>query len=170
MRARTDTQTRVTTIHIASSTTHAKCNNCRQFVELQSRNRFQSHSLKCFVTEVCVRVYRTIMHLQLSRYFLFHRAYSIIGTRSGFAVNLGSKADRITLGVSNVSRIHFGFKFVVNPDPDPIIEYAHSLQIYHLSDDRSLPLGLHGHCAGKHWRRQLWGTAARAPPPLTSNN
>jgi len=30
----------------------------------------------------------------------------------------------MTLGVSNVSRIHFGFKFIVNPDPDPIIEYA----------------------------------------------
>ena len=30
----------------------------------------------------------------------------------------------MTLGVSNVSRIHFGFKFIVNPDLDPIIEYA----------------------------------------------
>jgi len=28
----------------------------------------------------------------------------------------------MTLGVSNVSRIHFGFGFIVNPDPDPIIE------------------------------------------------
>jgi len=28
----------------------------------------------------------------------------------------------MTLGVSNVSRIHFGFEFVVNPDLDPIIE------------------------------------------------
>jgi len=28
----------------------------------------------------------------------------------------------MTLGVSNVSRIHFGFEFIVNPDPDPIIE------------------------------------------------
>jgi len=31
--------------------------------------------------------------------------------------------NRMTLGVSNVSRIHFGFGFIVNPDPDPIIEY-----------------------------------------------
>jgi len=31
-------------------------------------------------------------------------------------------ANRMTLGVSNVSRIHFGFKFIVNPDP--ITEYA----------------------------------------------
>jgi len=28
----------------------------------------------------------------------------------------------MTLGVSNVSRIHFLFEFIVNPDPDPIIE------------------------------------------------
>jgi len=28
----------------------------------------------------------------------------------------------MTLGVSNVSRIHFGFEFIVNPDPDPIIK------------------------------------------------
>ena len=26
--------------------------------------------------------------------------------------------------MSNVSWIHFGFKFIVNPDADPIIEYA----------------------------------------------
>jgi len=26
----------------------------------------------------------------------------------------------MTLGVSNVRRIHFGFGFIVNPDPDPI--------------------------------------------------
>jgi len=31
-------------------------------------------------------------------------------------------ANRMTLDVSNVSRIHFGFGFIVNPDPDPIIE------------------------------------------------
>jgi len=31
-------------------------------------------------------------------------------------------ANRMTLGVSNVSRIHFGFEFIVNPDPDPIID------------------------------------------------
>jgi len=31
-------------------------------------------------------------------------------------------ANRMTLGVSNVSRNHFGFEFIVNPDPDPIIE------------------------------------------------
>ena len=24
--------------------------------------------------------------------------------------------------ISNVSRIHFGFEFIVNPDPDPIME------------------------------------------------
>jgi len=34
-------------------------------------------------------------------------------------------ANRMTLGVSNVSRIHFGFKFIINPDP--IIEYAQRL-------------------------------------------
>jgi len=34
-RGQTDTQTRVTTIHFASSTTHAKCNNSRQhYVDL----------------------------------------------------------------------------------------------------------------------------------------
>ena len=31
-------------------------------------------------------------------------------------------ANRMTLGVSSVSRIHFGFGFIVNPDPDPITE------------------------------------------------
>jgi len=36
-------------------------------------------------------------------------------------------ANRMTLVVSNVSRIHFGFKFIVNPDPDPIFEYALNL-------------------------------------------
>jgi len=36
----TDTQTRVTTIHFASSTTHAKCNNKRQQV-----NNRGTHSL-----------------------------------------------------------------------------------------------------------------------------
>jgi len=30
----------------------------------------------------------------------------------------------MALGVSNVSRIHFGFKFIANPDLDPIIECA----------------------------------------------
>jgi len=34
-------------------------------------------------------------------------------------------ANRMTLGVSNVSLIHFGFKFIINPDP--IIEYAQRL-------------------------------------------
>ena len=43
----------------------------------------------------------------------------IIGSGSGFTVNLGKSND---LGVSDVSRIHFGFGFIVNPDPDPIIE------------------------------------------------
>ena len=33
--------------------------------------------------------------------------------------SLGKSND---LGVSSVSRIHFGFRFIVNPDPDPIIE------------------------------------------------
>jgi len=33
----------------------------------------------------------------------------------------------MTLGVSNVSWIHFGFKFIVHPDPDPITEYALSM-------------------------------------------
>jgi len=33
-------------------------------------------------------------------------------------------ANRMTLGVSNVRRIQFGFGFIVNPDPDPIIEYV----------------------------------------------
>ena len=48
----------------------------------------------------------------------------MIGSGSRFTVNLGSdslvKAN--DLGVSSVSRIHFGFGFIVNPDPDPIIE------------------------------------------------
>jgi len=37
-------------------------------------------------------------------------------------VNLGSDSlgKSNDLGVSNVSRIHFGFRFIVNPDPDPI--------------------------------------------------
>ena len=50
--------------------------------------------------------------------------YSIIGYGSGFTVNLGSDSlgKSNDLGVSNVSRIHFGFGFIVNPDPDPIIE------------------------------------------------
>jgi len=34
----------------------------------------------------------------------------------------------MTLGVSNVSRIHFVFEFIVNPDPDPIIKYPLELQ------------------------------------------
>ena len=43
---------------------------------------------------------------------------------SGFTVKLGSDSlgKSNDLGVSNVSRIHFGFGFIVNPDPDPIIE------------------------------------------------
>jgi len=41
-------------------------------------------------------------------------------------VNLGSDSlcKSSDLGVSSVSRIHFGFGFIVNPDPDPIIDYA----------------------------------------------
>ena len=35
--------------------------------------------------------------------------------------SLGKSSD---LGVSSVSRIHFGFGFIANLDPDPIIEYA----------------------------------------------
>jgi len=34
----------------------------------------------------------------------------------------------MALGVSNVSRIHFGFEFIVNPDPDPTIEWPLSVQ------------------------------------------
>jgi len=41
-------------------------------------------------------------------------------------VNLGSDSlgKSNDLGVSNVSRIHFGFEFIVNPDPiiEPIID------------------------------------------------
>jgi len=41
-------------------------------------------------------------------------------------VNLGSHSlDKSNdLGVSSVSRIHFGFEFIVNPDrdPNPIVE------------------------------------------------
>jgi len=50
--------------------------------------------------------------------------YSIIGSGSGFTVNLGSDSliKLNDLGVFNVSRIHFGFEFIVNPDPDLIIE------------------------------------------------
>jgi len=52
------------------------------------------------------------------------RGYSIIGFGSGFTVNLSSDSLGISndLGVSGVNRIHFGFGFIVNPDPDPIIE------------------------------------------------
>jgi len=60
--------------------------------------------------------------------------YLIIGSGSGFTVNLCSDSlgKSNDLGVSNVSRIHFGFRFIVNPVPDPIIEYAHSkLTNYH---------------------------------------
>ena len=52
------------------------------------------------------------------------KGYSIIGSGSGFTVNLGSDSlgKSHNLGVSSrVSRIHFGFGFIVNPDPDPII-------------------------------------------------
>jgi len=50
--------------------------------------------------------------------------YSIIGSGSGFTVNLGSDSlgKSNDLGVSNWSQIHFRFGFIVNPDPDPIIE------------------------------------------------
>jgi len=46
------------------------------------------------------------------------------GTALGFTVNLGSDSlgKSNDLGTSSVSRIHFGFGFIVNPDPDPIIE------------------------------------------------
>jgi len=56
---------------------------------------------------------------------LFIWGYSIIGFGSGFTVNFGSDSlgKLNDLGVSSVSRIHFGFGFIVNPDPDPIIEY-----------------------------------------------
>jgi len=53
------------------------------------------------------------------------KGYSIIGSGSGSRVNLGSDSlgKSNNLGMSSrVSRIHFGFRFVVNPDPDPIIE------------------------------------------------
>ena len=52
------------------------------------------------------------------------RGCSIIGSGSGFTVHLGldSLGKSNDLGVSNVSRIHFAFRFIVNPDP--IIEYA----------------------------------------------
>jgi len=52
------------------------------------------------------------------------RGYSIIGSGSGFTVNLGSDSlgKSNDFGVSSVSRIYFGFGFIVNPDPDLIIE------------------------------------------------
>jgi len=52
------------------------------------------------------------------------RGYSIIGSSSGFTANLGSDSlgKSNDLGVSTMSRIHFGFGFIVNPDPDLIIE------------------------------------------------
>jgi len=55
--------------------------------------------------------------------FWFLMGYSIIGSGSGFTVNLGSDSlgKSNDLGVSSVSRIHFGFGFIVNPDPDPIM-------------------------------------------------
>ena len=51
------------------------------------------------------------------------KSYSIIESGTGFTVNLGSDSPGKSndLGVSSVSRIHFGFGFIVNPDPDPII-------------------------------------------------
>ena len=41
-------------------------------------------------------------------------------------MNIGSDSlgKSNNLGVSSVCRIHFGFGFIVNPDSDPIIEYA----------------------------------------------
>jgi len=36
--------------------------------------------------------------------------------------SLGKSNDFRSVGVSSVSRIHFRFGFIVNPDPDPIIE------------------------------------------------
>jgi len=36
----------------------------------------------------------------------------------------------MTSGLSNVSRIHFGFDFFVNPDPDPIIEFSLFVRIF----------------------------------------
>ena len=50
--------------------------------------------------------------------------YSIIGSGSGFTVNLSSDSlgKSNDLGMSSVSRMHLGFRFVVNPDPDQIIE------------------------------------------------
>ena len=55
----------------------------------------------------------------------------IVGSGSGFTVNLGSDSlgKSNDLGVSSVSRIHFGFGFIVNPDPDPIIEQPHNVII-----------------------------------------
>jgi len=52
------------------------------------------------------------------------RGYSIIGSGSGFTVNLGSDSlgKSNDLGMSNVCRIQFGFGLIVNPDPDPIIK------------------------------------------------
>jgi len=40
-------------------------------------------------------------------------------------VNIGSDSlgKSNDLGVSSVSQIQFGFRFIVNSDPDPIIEY-----------------------------------------------
>ena len=39
-----------------------------------------------------------------------------------FTDSLGKSNDFRSVGVSSVSRIHFGFGFIVNPEPDPIIE------------------------------------------------
>jgi len=57
-------------------------------------------------------------------HWLLLKGYSIIGSGSGFKVNIGSDSlvKSNDLGVSNVSRIRFGFGFIVNSDPDPIIE------------------------------------------------
>jgi len=48
---------------------------------------------------------------------LLLQAYMSIGFGSGFTM----------IGIQ--SRIHFVFRFIVNPDPDPIIEYALRLLI-----------------------------------------
>jgi len=58
------------------------------------------------------------------------RPYSIIGSGSGFTVNLGS--NRMTLD-QWACRIHFGFRFIVNSDPDPIIEYALKAKFHYAS-------------------------------------
>jgi len=86
----------------------------------QATNCIQTFKMKVVLVQVL-----GILTTATSTRSVTVRGYSII--RSGFTVNLGSdslgKSNGFrSVGVSSVSRIHFRFGFIVNPDPDPVIE------------------------------------------------